>query len=88
MVRRRTKEAKWLAENGKCAKAIQKYEDALDIKYSRDIVRKIADVYYKMGEYEKALEYIDPIKENSIDDRMKFASTLIELGRYGEATMS
>lgn len=86
MVKRRTDEAKWLAENGKCAEAIKKYEDALDIKYSRDIVRKIADLYYNMGEYEKALEYIDPIKENSIDDKMKFALYLIELGRYDEAT--
>ena len=80
MVQRRTREAKRLAEKERYAEAIEKYDEALDIKYSTEIVREIAELYFKMGEYEKALEEYD-----SIDDRRGVAMTLIELERCDEA---
>ncbi|WP_405266971.1 tetratricopeptide repeat protein [Methanobrevibacter sp.] len=80
MVTRRTKEAERLAEMGRYGEAIEKYEDALDVKYSSRIVREIGHLHFKMGEYEKALESYD-----SINDRSNVALALIELGRCDEA---
>ena len=80
MVRRRTREAKRLAEKERYAEAIELYDEALDIKYSTEIARNMANMYFKMGDYEKALDIYD-----SIDDRRGVAVTLIELGRCDEA---
>ena len=80
MVRRRTSEAKRLAEKERYSEAIERYDEALDIKYSAEIVLKIAEIYFKMGEYEKGVEIYD-----SIHDKRNAALALIEVGRFDEA---
>lgn len=75
-------------QNGLFRKAVSFYEKALHLDAKPVILENIADSYFALGEYSKALEYINQAickDETDYDFIMKKGNIYNEMGRYPEA---